>query len=225
MDQREFLSIPEAFQRSVGDIAGLDVIDIGCGSGCVSEQLVLLGATVTGIEPNPDFLERARESGKATYLAGTGENTGQPDDAFDISVFSESLHHAQDRFAATQEAVRITKPGGRIVVIEPQAPDPIYGVARFIDDEAPVYADAQNAIAALVASDRVTRAKPLLYAAKYRVANAQEMLDQMTAVDRVRRLDHRDRPAYERAFAKAYRIDETGGYLPYWQRLDVLTLR
>ncbi|MDU8928613.1 class I SAM-dependent methyltransferase [Alisedimentitalea sp. MJ-SS2] len=203
MNKRDFLSIPEAMARSVGDIAGLDVIDIGCGRGQVTEELVLLGANATGIEPNPAFLQCARDSGRATFLAGTGEQTGLPDNAFGLAVFSESLHHAQDRFAAMKEAARIVKPGGRLVVIESEAPDPIYEVARYIDDEAPVYAEAQNAIAALVTSGSAVRAETLYYAAKYRGETAQDMLDQMAAVDGSRSLAPGDRPPYEQAFAKA----------------------
>jgi len=225
MEDREFLTAKEALDRSVGDISGLRVIDIGCGSGRVTEIIVGMGAHVTGVEPNPDALRRARDSGRATYMEGTGEETGQPDDAFDLAVFSESLHHARDRFAAIEEAARIVRPGGRIVVIEPEAPDPIYEVARYIDDEAPVYADAQNAIAALVSSGRADRAAPLLYAAKYRVSNAQEMLEEMLSVDPDRDLDEWDRPSYETAFDRAFTSDDTGGYLPYWQRLDLITLR
>lgn len=225
MQQRDFLTISEALDRAVGDISGLEVIDIGCGSGRATEILVGMGAKVTGVEPNADALRRAREGGRATYLEGTGEETGQPDDAFDIAVFSESLHHARDRFAAIEEAARIVCPGGRIVVIEPEAPDPIYEVARYIDDEAPVYADAQNAIAALASSGRADRAAPLLYAAKYRVSSAQEMLEEMLSVDPGRALDAGDRPSYEEAFDRAFTRDDTGGYLPYWQRLDLLTLR
>lgn len=222
MKDREFLEISDALARAVGDLSGLDVIDIGCGGWHATEALVSLGANATGVDSNSDFLKRARKMGQADYVAGTREDTGQPESAYDIVIFVESLHHAQDRFAAMEEAARIVRLGGRIVVIEPEAPDPIYETARFIDDESPVYADAQHAIAALVASGRATRARPLLYAAKYRVANAQEMLDAMTSFDSRRSLKESDRPAYENAFNEAFRTDDAGGYLPFWQRLDVL---
>jgi ubiquinone/menaquinone biosynthesis C-methylase UbiE len=225
LENRIHLSVYEAFARTLGDLSGLDAVDIGCGSGRVTGVLVSLGARVTGVEPNAEALGRARETVRARFVAGSGEATGLADAAFDIAVFGESLHHAQDRFAALEEAVRIVRPGGRIVVVEPQAPDPIYDVARFIDDEAPVYQDARNAIAAIVAQGRATRRPPLLFAGKYRVASPQGMLNDMCAVDAGRSLDEADRPAYEKAFYAALRRDEEGPFLPYWQRLDILHLQ
>lgn len=116
MEDRELLTVKEAPDRGAGAISELKVIDIGCGSGRVTENLVGMGAHVTGVEPNFDALRRARDSGRATYLEDTGEETGQPDDTFDIAVFSESLHHARNRFVAIEQAARIVSPGGRITV-------------------------------------------------------------------------------------------------------------
>lgn len=225
MMNRDFLDLDTAITAALGDLAGLRAVDLGCGAGRAARVLAAMGAEVTGLDPNAEAVAAARARGGARYLVAPAEATGLPTAAFDLAFFAESLHHADDRDAALAEAARIVRPGGRIAVLEPEAGDPIHAAACLVDDEAPVYADAARALAALVAAGRAWRAAPLHYAAKYRAAGPQALLDDMLAVDPCRRLDPADRPAFEAAFHAACRSDAQGRYLPYWQRLDVLTLR
>ena len=224
MSNREFLPFSTIIARTLGDLNGVRAADIGCGSGNVTRKLADLGAEVTGVEPNADQVARARaQGGGPSYVVAPGEATGLEDGAFDVVLFSRSLHHAGDMAAALREACRILRPGGRVAVMEPEPEGPFTPIMAFVDDERPVYAKAQAALEAAVADSLLSRGPSLRFATKYRVRDAGAMLDDMITVDNGRSLAEADRPAFEAAFAAAHIDDDKGGYIPDWSRLDVFT--
>lgn len=223
MPERAFLSFNAVIAQVLGDISGLKLVDIGCGSGAITRKLAQLGATVTGIDPNTAAIEQAQEEeGGPTYRVAHAEELGLPDGSCDIAFFSNSLHHVDDMAAALAQAYRIVSPGGRIAVMEPEAHDPFLPVMRFIHDETVVYEVAQKAVQALAVSGGATRDQSLFYAGKFRVSSAQELIDSLIQVDPDRSLDDADRPAFEAAFEAALKSDDEGSYLEHWQRIDVL---
>lgn len=223
-----FLEFDDVLQRMLGDLRGLSVLDIGAGTGRVTRQLASLGADVVGVEPNPAQVARAEaqvEGRRLRYVRASATETGLDDESVDIALFSLSLHHIDDMAAGLREACRVTRPGGRIVVIEPVAPDPLFPVMRFIDDESAVYAEAQAALGEAQAAGALAPQDSLLFADKYRVDTAAEMIDDLVTIDSGRRLAESDREAFEAAFLRARRQDAAGGYLPYWSRFDVFIRR
>lgn len=225
MGEREFLRFDEAATRALGDIAGLRVADMGAGAGAITRRLAKLGGDVTGVEPNPEAAARALESGGGpSYVVAPAETTGLRGGAFDLVFFSNSLHHAEDMGAALAEARRLLRDGGRIAIMEPEADDPLYPALKLVDDEKPLYAAAQRAIDGFTGAGEARREATLFFAMKYRVGTADEMLANMIGVDSRRSLAETDRPAFTTAFDAALRSDERGGYVPSWERLDVLAL-
>jgi len=221
---RAFLNFEDVVSQTLGDISRLKLVDIGCGSGGITRSLARLGALVTGVDPNASAIETAQsEGGGPTYRVAHAEELGLSDTSFDIAIFSNSLHHVEDMPAALAQAYRIVKPGGRIAVLEPVAPDPFQSVMRFIDDESAVYEAAQKALQALAASGGAILDQTLNYAGKYRVETPQDLIDGLIGIDGGRSLDEADRPAFEDAFASALTSDEDGHYIEHWQRFDVLT--
>lgn len=222
MSDPEYLELDALLHRTLGALNGLDAADIGAGSGRVTRSLAALGANAVGVEPNADQAAQAQaEGGGPTYVAAPAEATGLAAQAFDLVVFSLSLHHLGDMAAGLREACRLTRPGGRVAVIEPVAPDPIHPVMRFIDDESAVYAAAQAALEDAVAEGALRRELTLRFASKYRIADADAMIADVIAIDSRRSLADADAPAFRAAFAAAHRTDDEGGYLPYWARIDV----
>lgn len=224
MSNREFMPFDLVIDRTLGDIAGLAIADIGCGSGTVTRKLAARGADVVGVEPNAAQVEKAEAlGGGPRYLGAPAEATGLDSQSLDVVPFSRSLHHAEDMDAALREACRILKPSGRIAVLEPDPDGPFTPVMAYVDDETAVYAQAQAALEAAVAAGLLERGPALRYATKYRVADVSAMLADLITVDSGRALAEADRGAFEAAFAAAHISDEKGGYIPDWSRMDVFT--
>ncbi|KRF37147.1 class I SAM-dependent methyltransferase [Nocardioides sp. Soil805] len=105
--------------RLAGDVAGLEVLDAGCGSGPLAEALRARGAHVSGFDLSPAMVELARERlGEDTDLrvADLGAPLPYPDDTFDLVVVSLALHYVEDWASALAELRRVLRPGGRLTV-------------------------------------------------------------------------------------------------------------
>lgn len=112
---RELLLDP-VMLGACGDVAGLDVVDIGCGEGRFCRMLAARGARVTGIEPTEALLRAAMERGEEPYLHATAERTGLADASFDVAVSYLTLIDIDDHEAAVLEMARVLRPGGRAIV-------------------------------------------------------------------------------------------------------------
>lgn len=119
-------------------LAGMTVAEIGCGDGYYSAQIARRCAHLTALDPDGTKLQKARKipAPNAKFLEGCAQSTGLMDVHFDVTMFTLSFHHlfpsAMPR--AIREAVRITKPKGRIIFLEPGV------VGSFF--EAEIYFDA-----------------------------------------------------------------------------------
>lgn len=89
-------------------LAGLSVLDIGCGGGLLAEPLARLGAVVTGIDASRGAIQTASEhairSGiKISYQHISAEELAKTGCSFDLIIASEVIEHVQDRtqFLAT----------------------------------------------------------------------------------------------------------------------------
>lgn len=131
---------------------GARVLEAGCGSGAVARELAGRPgiAAVTGLDPSPVFLARAREL--AAGIANLGFEEGDaralphPDGAFDAVVFHTCLSHVPRPEAALAEAFRVIRPGGRLAILEGDYATTTVAVGP----EDPLQACAEAAMAALV---------------------------------------------------------------------------
>jgi SAM-dependent methyltransferase len=106
-----------------------DVLDVGCGVGhwgMLLAHLIPKGARVTGVDREAVWVERAnaraRERGIAdgfSYLQGDATKLPFADDMFDLTTCQTVLIHMSDPGAAIREMRRVTKPGGLVMVAEP----------------------------------------------------------------------------------------------------------
>ena len=222
MCERPYLNVKAVAGKLLGDIRGLKIADIGAGTGRVTRQLASLGARVFGVDPNASLVDLAEAAGGgAEYVVAPAEATGLESGEFDVSLFSFSLHHVADMEAAIREACRLTRVNGRVVIIEPEAPDPIHPVMRFIDDESAVYDQAQAALGDATSSRILEHVRIVRFASKYRVETPIDLINDMLSVDGRRKLADADKPAFETAFSAALKQDEVGGYIPCWSRADL----
>ncbi|UYQ78815.1 class I SAM-dependent methyltransferase [Glutamicibacter sp. JL.03c] len=102
-----------------GDVAGRRILDIGCGTGPLAEQLVKRGALVAGFDTSSAMIELARRrlGDQAELCVATlGEKLPYEDDSFDDAVASLVFHYLQDWTLALDEVRRVLKPGGRLIM-------------------------------------------------------------------------------------------------------------
>lgn len=105
--------------RLAGDVAGLKVLDAGCGSGPLSEALRAKGAVVSGFDLSPAMVELARErlgQDADVRVADLGTPLPYPDDTFDLVTASLSLHYVEDWASALGELRRVLRPDDRLTV-------------------------------------------------------------------------------------------------------------
>ncbi len=105
------------FEHVVPDWSNLDVLDVGCAGGFLTEELARRGARVSGIDPAADAVaaaraHAAREGLTVDYRVGIGESLPWPDDQFDVVTCVDVLEHVGDVDKALSEAARVLRPGG-----------------------------------------------------------------------------------------------------------------
>jgi ubiquinone/menaquinone biosynthesis C-methylase UbiE len=113
----------EAMVQSLGITPPLRVLDLGCGDGTTALPLASQGAEVVGIDIARNLVEagkkRAAEAGlsRLTFQEGDASNLlGVDDDSFDLTLSVFGAMFAPRPFDVAREMVRVTKPGGRIVM-------------------------------------------------------------------------------------------------------------
>ena len=113
----------EAVVRSLGIVPPIRVLDLGCGDGTTAVPLARLGAEVVGIDIASNLVaagnRRAAELGlhNLKFQEGDASNLeGVADDSFDLTLSVFGAMFAPRPFDVAKEMVRVTRPGGRIVM-------------------------------------------------------------------------------------------------------------
>jgi SAM-dependent methyltransferase len=103
-------------------LAGLRVLDVGCGGGEYVRALLARGADAHGLEPGGEKLASARRlpAGAARRIAA-GDVGCAPfaSHSFDALLANEMLEHVPDDASALREMWRLLRPGGRLVLLSP----------------------------------------------------------------------------------------------------------
>jgi ubiquinone/menaquinone biosynthesis C-methylase UbiE len=109
-----------AFLEMVGDLAGQQVLDAGCGEGYNTRVFARRGARMTGVDLSTRMIELARDEERRAPLGIRYENASFtslavfPDESFDAAVSTMALMDGPDFPAAMREIARVVKPGGMV---------------------------------------------------------------------------------------------------------------
>ncbi len=115
----------QALQRA-GLRAGMDVVDVGMGTGLVSQEILRITSEplrLVGVDPSPGMLAEARLPREVVCKLGRAEEIPVPNASADFVVMGYALRHIADFLAACAEFRRVLRPGGRLLILEITRPE------------------------------------------------------------------------------------------------------
>ncbi len=117
-------------RRKVVEMAELDeksyVVEVGCGTGFTTEEIVAkVGErNIVAVDLTPEQLVKAvKKFPNADFLLGDAENLPFKDDTFDAAISAGSIEYWPDPQKGIAEMARVTRSGGRVVVLAPRKPN------------------------------------------------------------------------------------------------------
>ena len=123
-------------RRFMVDRSGLNILDLGCGTGRFSTDLAdEFNSNVVGVEPSDkmrSIAEAECNDTRVRFLEGKAERIPIPDNSFDVAWLSQIMHHLQDLPAAASELQRVMKPSG-LVLIRSNFKGRLNGFCRYYD--------------------------------------------------------------------------------------------
>ena len=131
------------FERYLNDVDGKKILDYGCGRGQSSVKLLSLGADVCGIDISPVYIAEATRSveqkgfanNRYSFRVMDAHTLEYGNNTFDI-VFGEGILHHLDIWIALNEIHRVLKTGGRVIMLEPLADNPLLRLFRLLTPHA-----------------------------------------------------------------------------------------
>ena len=101
-----------------GDPTGLTLLDVGGGPGYFASAFEAAGVNYLGVEPDPTEMHAgpAGEPGAGTFVRASGMALPFADDSVDVCLSSNVAEHVSDPWRMGREMLRVTRPGGLVVL-------------------------------------------------------------------------------------------------------------
>ncbi len=120
----------DEMRKKVVDMAKLKnedkVVEVGCGTGFTTTEIVkrVGEKRVTAVDLTPEQMIKAvKKFPKANFVRGDAENLPFRDETFDAAISAGSIEYWPNPQKGIEEMARVTKPGGRVVILAPRKPD------------------------------------------------------------------------------------------------------
>lgn len=173
--------------------AGQRALDVGCGPGALTAQLVqrLGSGAVSAIDPSASFVEAARERfPDVDVRCGVAEHLPYPDAGFDATLAQLVVHFMTDAAAGLAEMARVTRPGGVVAACvwdHAGGGGPLslfWRAAREVDpgayDESRLAGAREGHLAELCGAAGLTRVEPSVLTVRVRYAKFAEWWEPLT---------------------------------------------
>lgn len=99
--------------------SGLQILDVGCGDGVISEPIMKMGNYVASVEL-PTIATLAKKCKVSSVMAGDAEELAFASDSFDVVIASEVVEHLWEPESFLNEAYRVLKPDGYLIIETPE---------------------------------------------------------------------------------------------------------
>ena len=111
-----------AVLSTLGPVKDRTILDGGCGEGYLSRELAHRGAAVTGLDASSSLItaargERDRLNLRVNHYVASLDSIPEDDGTFDTVVCNHAINDIGDPPAALKEIGRVTKPGGRLILL------------------------------------------------------------------------------------------------------------
>jgi 2-polyprenyl-3-methyl-5-hydroxy-6-metoxy-1,4-benzoquinol methylase len=131
----DFIEIEKHINKLLGNVGGKQILDIGSGFGNAALNMAKKGALVTSIDISPKLIEGCKCRAKKNNLGVNFQimdatNLKFEDNTFDIILGIRTIHHLQDIGGFLLNAKRCLKPGGFLLIVEPQKYNPFVEFGR-----------------------------------------------------------------------------------------------
>lgn len=116
-----------------------DILDIGCGPGGFLKATAPMCNSVTGIDLTPSFVSECQrmidaegiENAKA--MQGSASSLPFSENSFDCIIMVDTIHHLDDVTSSLNEVYRVLKPGGTLLIFEPNKGNPLLTLMCILD--------------------------------------------------------------------------------------------
>jgi len=142
----------DEMRRTVVDMARVEkgdfVLEVGCGTGFTTAEIVkrVGEENVVAVDLTPEQMEKAiARFPEAAFFRGDAENLPFKDDCFDAAISAGSIEYWPNPQKGIEEMARVTKSGGRIVILAPRKPDSF--IARKFAESIMLFPSTQQCVA------------------------------------------------------------------------------
>ena len=105
--------------RAAGNRSGVDLLDVGCGSGTLLGLLKRRGFRPVGVDFSPEAARVAATENGVRVIVGSLEQAGFPDESFDLVTLFHVMEHVTNPRAVLAEVARILRPNGAVILQVP----------------------------------------------------------------------------------------------------------
>lgn len=137
MDLPEFERLADKYGAQTA--AGGAILDLATGPGYLAVALARRGFSVTGVDLSGAMVDLARRHASqagvaAHFIQGNASRLELPDERFDLVICRAAFKNFADPRAALEEMYRVTKPGGRAVILDLRHDADQAAISQYVDD-------------------------------------------------------------------------------------------
>lgn len=118
-EKKMFFLLDNYAKKKGGQSQEIRILDIGCGSGRISLEMIKKGYQVTGLDFSEEAVKKAQSKGVSAKQANLDDGIPEPDNTFDIVWAGDIVEHVFDPIGLLRDSARVLKPGGIMLITIP----------------------------------------------------------------------------------------------------------